>query len=153
MREMKDSGVEWIGEIPKDWEVKRVGSYFSERKNPNTDDLSLQPLQFRYGNIVPKASVWEGEEASQTYMAYNIVDPNTIMINGLNLEFDFITQRVGLVEERGIITSVYLALDPSCEIFPRYGLYLFKSYDFCKVFHSLGSGMRKTLTYRELRNR
>lgn len=151
MREMKDSGVEWIGEIPRDWEVKRVGSYFSERKEPNSDELALQPLQFRYGNIVPKTSIWEGEEASQTYMAYNIVDPNTVMINGLNLEFDFITQRVGLVEERGIITSVYLALDPSCEVVPRYGLYLFKSYDFCKVFHSLGSGMRKTLTYRELK--
>lgn len=23
-REMKDSGIEWLGEIPKDWEIKRI---------------------------------------------------------------------------------------------------------------------------------
>ena len=30
MREMKDSGIEWIGEIPVDWEVSRIKQLFSE---------------------------------------------------------------------------------------------------------------------------
>ena len=37
MREMKDSGVSWIGEIPADWEVHKVSSSFSEKKEKNTD--------------------------------------------------------------------------------------------------------------------
>lgn len=35
MREMKDSGVEWIGEIPADWTIVRVSHLFANRKNPN----------------------------------------------------------------------------------------------------------------------
>ena len=112
-RVMKDSGVEWIGEIPAGWEVARVSSYFSEVKEKNTDNLYDNALQFKMGRIIPKPRKWDAEEIGETYSAYTIVHPGTIMVNGLNLEFDFVTQRVAVVEEDGIITSAYIAMSPN----------------------------------------
>lgn len=151
MRAMEDSGVEWIGEIPTTWEVKPIGYGFAEIKNKNANNKLLSPLQFKYGTIVSKAKIWTGDEAEDTYSTYNVVSENTIMINGLNLEFDFITQRVAIVTHKGIITSAYLAIQPNNEIHPSYAMYLLKAYDALKVFHSLGRGLRKTLAFSELK--
>lgn len=74
------------------------------------------------------------------------------MINGLNLSFDFISQRVALVREQGAITSAYLAMKPNDNCSPNYITYLFKSYDYKKVFHALGKGLRATLNYNIIRN-
>ena len=38
MREMKDSGVEWIGEIPKDWEITQTRRLFRNEKNIDSSD-------------------------------------------------------------------------------------------------------------------
>lgn len=35
--EMKDSGIEYVGAIPKDWDLVRLRAYFGERKNKNKD--------------------------------------------------------------------------------------------------------------------
>ena len=53
-REMKDSGVEWIGEIPEDWETHKIKFGFTEVNYKNTDGLIKNALKFRYGNIVCK---------------------------------------------------------------------------------------------------
>ena len=37
MRKMKDSGVEWLGNVPEGWELVQLGSLFSEHKNKNTE--------------------------------------------------------------------------------------------------------------------
>ena len=51
MREMKDSGVEWIGEIPKNWEVARIKQLFFEVNNRcgNGQDYSLLSVSEYYG--------------------------------------------------------------------------------------------------------
>ena len=43
MREMKDSGMEWIGEIPVDWELSKIGSVYDER-NEKVSDKDFAPL-------------------------------------------------------------------------------------------------------------
>jgi type I restriction enzyme S subunit len=67
------------------------------------------------------------------------------------LSFDFISQRVGLVKENGVITSAYLTLRTFSNIDSAYLTYLFKAYDTCKAFHGMGKGLRQTLSYKELR--
>ena len=151
MRKMKDSGIEWIGEIPEDWNIDRIGSHFSEIKEKNTNNLYQNALQFKMGNIISKPKKWEIDEISDIYSAYTIVHKGDIMINGLNLEFDFITQRVAMVREKGIITSAYIALKPNHTVHSEYICYLFKSYDYMKAFHNMGKGLRKILNYSELK--
>ncbi|MDO5496733.1 MAG: restriction endonuclease subunit S [Alistipes sp.] len=149
-REMKDSGIPWIREIPKDWTIELIGNQVKEVNNPNTNGLEDNALQFKMGSIISK-SRGDSKYNPETLEGYNIVDKGVIMLNGLNLSFDLISQRVGLVRERGVITSTYLAVKPSNNIDSEYLTYLFKAYDNCKAFHSMGRGLRQTLSYGELR--
>lgn len=150
MREMKNSGIPWIGEIPKVWTIELIGNQVKEVNNPNTDGLEDNALQFKMGTIISK-SRGDSKYNPETLEGYNIVDKGVIMLNGLNLSFDLISQRVGLVRERGVITSTYLAIKPTKNIDSEYLTYLFKAYDNCKAFHSMGRGLRQTLSYGELR--
>lgn len=153
MREMRDSGIEWVGAIPAAWGVHRIASHFQEIKEKNTANAYSNALQFKMGKIIAKPQKWDEDETNETYSAYTVVHPNTIMINGLNLEFDFVTQRVARVECDGIITSAYIALSARDDINAEYICYLLKSYDACRAFHSMGRGLRKILSYSELKNK
>jgi len=142
----KDSGIAWIGEIPSEWKVGLVGRYFNEIKNPNINQEEKNTLQFKMGDIISKKR-GDSKYNPETIEAYNVVEPGTIMINGLNLSFDFISQRVGQVHEKGAITSTYLALYPSNGMMSDYAKYLLKAYDNCKALHAMGRGLRATLSY------
>lgn len=147
---MKDSGIPWIGEIPSHWRVEQIGSCIKEVSCPNTDNTEDNALQFKMGTIISKKG-GDSKYNPESLEAYNKVRQGDIIINGLNLSFDFISQRVGLVREDGVITSTYLALHPLPLIDSRYLTYLFKGYDYCKALHSMGRGLRATLGYKEFR--
>ena len=152
--EMKDSGIEWVGMIPATWDVFPAGGVFDEVKEKNVNNQYSNPFSFRYGEIVDKKIAGEIDESvEETLSAYRVVSPNTIMINGLNLNYDFISQRVAIVREKGIITSAYLAVQPDeGRIVPRFVLYLLKAYDYRQVFHGIGSGIRKTLKFQDFKS-
>ena len=152
---MKYSGIEWVGDIPFDWSVMPIRAVFHEITEKNKYGAEKTALKFTYGNIVRKNDFDADSDdyVANTILNYTIVDPGTIMINGLNLNFDFVTQRVGLVRERGVITSAYLAFRPIDEgtITADFATYLFKAYDGCKAFHNMGGGVRKILNFAELK--
>ena len=54
-RQMKDSGIEWIGEIPADWEMGRIGQLYSERRE-KVSDTKYAPLSVTMQGIVPQLS-------------------------------------------------------------------------------------------------
>lgn len=151
--EMKDTGIEWIGIIPSSWTIFPANGVFSEVKEKNTDLKFTNAFSFKYGEIVDKKQVGDVDNnLKETLSSYTIVRKNTIMINGLNLNYDFVSQRVAIVNESGVITSAYLAIQPDeNKINPRFVLYLLKSYDYQQVFHGLGSGIRKTLKYQDFK--
>ena len=154
-RKMKDSGIEWIGEIPEGWEVVPVRSCFDEVRTKNTDGQEQNALQFKSGNIISKANFNAGTDdyVADTITNYTVVLPDTVMINGLNLNYDFKSLRVALVKEKGVITSAYLAIFPDRKkISPQYATYLFKGYETKMAFHNMGAGIRKTLGYKEFKN-
>ena len=146
---MKESGIPWVGYIPESWKIYPAGRIFEEVKSKNKDNLPYTPLSFRYGEIVDKKTNGAiDENTDEALTAYTIVHPGVIMLNGLNLNYDFITQRVALVKKVGIITSAYLAVFADEKyILPEFATYLLKSYDYKMVLHGIGSGVRKTLKY------
>ena len=154
-RKMKDSGIEWIGEIPEGWEVAPVRSCFDEVRTKNTDGQEQNALQFKSGNIISKANFNANidDYVADTITNYTVVLPDTVMINGLNLNYDFKSLRVALVKEKGVITSAYLAIFPDRKkISPQYATYLFKGYETKMALHNMGAGIRKTLGYKEFKN-
>lgn len=150
-RKMKDSGIPWIGAIPEEWKVERVANCFFEVISPNIGQAETNTLQFKMGEIISKKG-GDSKYNPETIEAYNVVEPGTIMINGLNLSFDLISIRVAQVKEKGAITSTYLALKPKNIINSDFSKYLLKSYDNCKALHAMGRGLRATLSYSTFRN-
>ena len=155
MREMKDSGIEWVGQIPFSWDVKPIRAKFREVTEKNKLGIEKNALKFTYGNIVKKDNFDAADDdyVANTILNYMVVNPGTIMLNGLNLNFDFVTQRVALVKKRGIITSAYIAFAPILDddISTQFFTYLLKAYDSCKAFHNMGGGVRKILNFTELK--
>ena len=145
----KPSGVAWIGDVPEGWEVVPARHIFEEVTAKNKNGQYTRQLSFRYGEIVDKGpNQSHNASPEETILTYTIVEPDTIMINGLNLNYDLLSLRVAIVKEIGIITSAYLAVVPQgIRIIPLYALYLLKAYDFKMVFHGQGSGIRMTLKF------
>ena len=152
---MKNSGIEWIGDIPDNWKSIPMRALFAENNNKNIFGQETKALQFKFGEIVSKQNFDASDDqyVADTILKYNIVDKGMLVINGLNLNFDFVTKRVGLVKERGVITSAYMsfAVKKLNIVLPEYAAYLLKSYDNCTAFHNMGGGVRKILNFDELK--
>lgn len=150
--EYKDSGEKWLGEIPSHWEVKRWHVLMNENTERNTNCSITKQLQFKYGSIIEKNNQDEDREVLETISKYLVARPGDIMLNGLNLNYDFISQRVGQVTQNGVITSAYICLRPIGRANENYLVYLLKAMDSQKLFHGMGTGVRLTLSFKELKN-
>lgn len=152
MREMKDSGIEWIGNVPASWKLVPIRYLFRECTTKNRLGQEKTALKFTYGTIIPKTNFNANTDdyVANTIMSYTVVHPGVIMINCLNLNYDFVSQRIGLVKDYGAITSAYLAIEPNSQVLSAYATYQLKSWDAAKAFHNMGTGVRKTLDFSEL---
>ncbi len=149
MREMKDSGIEWIGEIPATWDIHPVYSYFGERKNINSLGNENNLLSLSYGRVIRKDINANGGLLPESFNTYNIVEADDIIIRPTDLQNDKRSLRTGLVKEHGIITSAYIDLCPIKHVDSRYFHYLLHAYDVMKVFYNMGNGVRQGLNYSE----
>ena len=134
------------------WNSDRLATLFAENKEQNSGCEVQHALQFKFGSIIPKPETKIDDSLLETWKKYTIVHPDDIMINGLNLNYDFVTFRIGLVQEDGIITSAYISLRPRDGVNAKFYNYYFKALDARKIFHGLGTGIRLTLSYKELKN-
>lgn len=138
--------------VVKRWKKQRLSTLFAENSCKNQGCLKTHALQFFFGTIIPKKSYDLTEDLIRIYEKYIIVSPGDLVLNGLNLNYDFVSQRIGLVKENGIITSAYVILRPGKSVNYAYYCYLFKAMDAKKLFHGMGSGIRLTLSYKDLKN-
>ena len=151
MREMKDSGIEWIGKIPKPWTITILSALFSERKCKNSGLVENNLLSLSYGNIVQKNIESNEGLLPASFEAYNIIEPGNIIFRLTDLQNDKRSLRTGLCKEQGIITSAYVTLQIKSDDSPRYMHYLFHTYDLCKVFYGMGDGVRQSMNYEDLK--
>lgn len=149
MREMKDSGIEWVGIIPSHWIIHPVYYYFGERKNKNKFGQEDNLLSLSYGKIIRKDINTSEGLLPESFNTYNIAEKGDIVIRPTDLQNDKRSLRTGLVRERGIITSAYICLKPIKDIDSRFFNYQLYSYDVIKVFYNMGNGVRQGLNFSE----
>lgn len=152
MREMKDSGVEWIGDIPVTWDLVQLGSLFSEHKNKNTGMQSNNLLSLSYGNIIRKDINTSDGLLPESFEGYNVIDDGDIVLRLTDLQNDQRSLRVGLSHEKGIVTSAYVTLrkrNPAMN--SQFFYYLIHSYDVRKGFYGMGAGVRQGLNFAGVR--
>lgn len=145
----KESGIEWVGEIPATWDVHPVYVYFGERNNKNYALQEQNLLSLSYGKVIRKDIDTVGGLLPASFNTYNIVEAGDVIIRPTDLQNDKRSLRTGLVKEKGIITSAYIDLAPKGDINSAYFHYLLHSFDVQKVFYNMGNGVRQGLNYSE----
>ena len=146
-REMKDSGIEWLGQTPIYWNTKKAFQIFSQVKNKNEGLVETNLLSLSYGKIKRKSIDTVEGLLPESFDGYNIIEANDIVLRLTDLQNDHTSLRVGLSNERGIITSAYLTLRCNSNNYPKYLYYYLHSFDIAKGFYGMGAGVRQGLNW------
>lgn len=139
-REMKDSGIPWLGEYPAKWELKRIQFTLQERIENNSpirsrDILSLTAKQ----GVVPLSEKeGGGNKPKEDYSAYRLAYPGDIVMNSMNI----LSGSVGLSKYFGCVSPVYYMLRPlESGDDVRFYNYIFQTTVFQKSLYGLGNGI------------
>ena len=129
----KDSGVKWIGEIPGHWEVKRLGSYFTERR-VKVSDKDFSPLSVTKNGIFPQL-----ENVAKTNDGDNrkLVKENDFVINSRSDR----KGSSGVSSFDGSVSLINIVLKPRKTIYSPFCNYLLKSIAFIEEFYRNGRGI------------
>lgn len=133
MREMKDSGMEWIGEIPVDWKLSKIGSVYDER-NEKVSDKDFAPLSVTKQGIVPQL-----ETAAKTDNGDNrkLIRKNDFVINSRSDR----RGSCGISEYEGSCSLINIVLKPQTNMCNRYYGFVFKSDSFADEYYRWGHGI------------
>ncbi len=149
--EQKDSGVFWLGSIPSHWEIKPGFAAYREKQQKNIGMVKKRVLSLSYGRIVIKSEDKFHGLIPKSFETYQIVNPGEIIIRSTDLQNDWTSLRVGLVRDRGIITSAYICLNMVGPLLPEYGYQQLNACDLMKVFYGMGSGLRQNLSFSDFK--
>lgn len=131
-RKMKDSGIEWIGEIPEDWEVSKIGSHYIERTD-KVSDLDYEPLSVTKNGIVPQL---ETAAKSSNHNNRKLVLKNDFVINSRSDR----KMSAGISSMDGSVSVINTVLY-SKTIDRDYTKYLLNNYAFAEEFYRWGTGI------------
>lgn len=149
MREMKNSGVAWIGNIPDSWEVAKIGQLFQCR-NVKVNDTDFQPLSVSKGGIVPQMENVAKSDANDNRKQVLTGD---FVINSRSDR----KQSCGVSKLDGsvsLINTVLYGFDKD-RVVPEYNNYLLKNYGFAEEFYRWGHGIVAdlwTTRWQEMKN-
>lgn len=156
MREMKDSGIEWIGEIPKDWSLKK-GRYLFVQRNDRGNDENLQLLSpsQKFG-VIPQ-SLLEDLTTQTTVKLKENTDLSTlktvhkgdfcISLRSFQGGFEY-------SEYEGVVSPAYQIFYKKEDLVNTYYKYIFKDSSFISKMNSYTMSLRdgKNISYFDFGN-
>lgn len=129
-------------------QLSNVAGYY-RLSNENIHHQNL--LSLSYGKIIRKNIKSKKGLLPASFDTYQVIKENIIVLRFTDLQNDHKSLRVGISKEEGIISPAYVCLECKDNISPDYLYLLLHYYDLCKVFYSMGDGMRQTLSYSDIR--
>lgn len=152
-RAMKDSGVEWIGEVPEEWDVSKVKYNFSTfKKIPGKKNEKYERLSLTM-NGVKHREKWTAEGLQpKDFMSYQLLREGDLVFRLIDLQNPSKSRRVALSHDTGLISPAYTILHAdSNKILPEYAEMFFLMMSYLDVFNALGScGVRSSINNAEL---
>ncbi len=124
-REMKDSGIQWIGEIPSDWKLNRIQYCLLEIKEKNLPIQTSQVLSLVKDKGVmlyeDKGNI--GNKAKENITDYKLAYPNTLIVNSMNI----LIGSVGISNYFGCVSPVYYVFKETDNVELRFINYIFNT--------------------------
>lgn len=129
----KDSGIAWIGEIPSEWEVKRLGNFYNPR-NEKVSDKDFAPLSVTMKGIVPQL-----ETAAKTDDGDNrkLVREGDFVINSRSDR----RGSCGISEFDGSVSLINIVLCPKGKMDAGFFNWLFHTSMFADEYYKWGHGI------------
>tara|TARA_B100000579_G_scaffold96536_1_gene76476 strand:- start:371 stop:1633 length:1263 start_codon:yes stop_codon:yes gene_type:complete len=135
--EMKDSGVEWIGKIPKHWEVQKITTLYSQssiRGHQNEQNLSV----FRDYGVVRRDDYENKNVLPEDLSNYKLVRKGDLVLNKMKTWMG----SLGVSDFQGIVSPAYYVLTPNFNFFAGYLHHLLRSKLYIDQYASLSKGVR-----------
>ena len=153
MREMKDSGIEWIGEIPKDWRFEKGKFHFLCRKTiPGIQSYKYQRLALTLNGVIKRSKNDSDGLQPKDFNTYQLLRKNELVFKLIDLQ-NVSTSRVGLAHYTGLVSPAYVVLHPNDDIYPEYIEKFYLSMWHREIFNALGDdGVRSNLNSSQLLN-
>lgn len=133
MREMKHSGVSWIGEIPADWELSKIGSLYDERSQ-KVSDQDYMPLSVTKQGIVPQL---ESTAKTDHGDSRKLIRKGDFVINSRSDR----RGSCGISQYDGSCSLINTVLRPRREMSNVYFSFVFRSDLFADEFYRWGNGI------------
>lgn len=140
--EYKDSGVEWLGEIPSHWEVVPIGRLFTRLKRTGFSNKELLSVYRDYG-VIPKSSRDDNNnKPSDDLGLYQLVQPNDLVMNKMKAW----QGSIAISEYEGIVSPAYFVYQPLTVLFtkafPKYVHYLLRNPRYIAQYLRQSKGIR-----------
>ena len=141
MREMKDSGIEWIGEIPEGWKISRIKQLFSEVNDrcENGENYTLLSVSEYYG-VAPKSERISDDDMlthAETLDGYKICKENDLVMN-IMLAWK---RALGVSKYTGIVSPAYCIYRAKQNMCAKYFHYLFRTDMYANLFKQYSTGI------------
>ena len=143
---MKDSGVDWLGEVPHDWRLEKLKYVFQLKKEVKNHKLA--PGAISFGEVKIKGYDSIPEERRLTYQE---VLKGEFLVNPLNLNYDLKSLRIAKSNIDVVVSPGYFVLQVLSGFNPEYYRFLLRVFDVQKM-KTLGAGVRQTISYRDIAN-
>lgn len=133
MREMKDSGIEWVGAIPQDWQLSKIGSLYTQR-NEKVSDKNYQPLSVTMQGILPQLATAAKTDDGDNRKLVRVGD------FAINSRSDR-RGSCGISPLDGSVSLINIILTPRTAMHPGYYNWLFHTTLFADEFYKWGHGI------------
>lgn len=139
MRQMKYSGIEWIGDIPEEWKTLRIQFCLDEivEKNDPIQTTQILSLMKDRGVMLYDEKGDIGNKAKEDCREYKIAYPNTLIVNSMNI----LIGSVGISNYFGCVSPVYYVFKETNLSELRFVNYIFNTTAFQKELRRYANGI------------
>ena len=143
---MKDSGVEWIGEVPEHWDVRRGKDIFEQTKNKaGLDSSSYDVLSLTLNGVIKRDLDNMKGKIPASFDGYQIANPGDLVL--CLFDIDVTPRIVGYVNNLGIITSAYTVIKGKRNVDMKYFLYYYLEQNRNGSLLANSKTLRSTMTF------
>lgn len=151
MREMKDSGIAWVGEIPKEWSVNRAKYCFVNTKEvAGCRSDQYERLALTMNGVIKRSKEDSNGLQPEKFETYQILRPDELVFKLIDLQ-NVSTSRVGLSPYLGLVSPAYIILKSNKRVLPAFAEKFFLMLWKNQIFNALGdAGVRSNLNSKDL---
>jgi type I restriction enzyme S subunit len=135
--EMKPTGLPWLGDVPRHWEVRRIKTLLKEVDNRSeSGEEPLLSLRMRQG-LVDHLNAGGKPIPPEALVGFRLIEPGQIVMNRMRAAYGLF----GVANSRGLVSPDYAVFEPTSAGYNRYLVEVFRLPSLARVFRAESKGL------------